>query len=75
MRYVLARHRCYSDGKEMQVKLRQRQSDTESNDFFQNYNCKLNSKDRQAETSKAVTRWTGKKLTRITVRQKVEAVE
>jgi len=60
MRYVLARHRYYSEGKELQIKLRQRQFDTESNDFFQNYNCELNSKDRKSETSKVVTRWMGK---------------
>jgi len=59
MPYVLARHRYYSDVKGMQIKLRQRQLYTESNDFFQNYNCKLNSKDKKAETSKVVTRWTG----------------
>jgi len=50
MRYVLARHRYYSDGKGVQIKLRQREFYTESNDFFQNYNCKLNSKDKKAET-------------------------
>ena len=72
---MLARLRYHSDGEGMQIKLRQRQSDTASNDFFQNYNCKLNSKDKKTETSNVVTRWTGKKLTRITVREKVEAVE
>jgi len=72
MRYVLARLRYYSDGKEMQIKLRQTRFDRESNDFFQNYNCKLNSEDRKAESSKVVTRWTGRKLTQIRVRQKVE---